>query len=128
MNRFHLLVKRDIHAPARAAWDLLTDTRRWPLWGPTVRDVVCTERWIRQGSSGQVLTPVGGWVPFIVTHYEHAHFWSWRVAGIRATGHRLVAHDEGSCRIVFELPYLWFPYALVCRRAVRNLARLLEGG
>jgi hypothetical protein len=126
--RFFLNVKRDIHAPVHAAWDLLTDTTRWPLWGPTTRDVVCTERWTREGSSGQVLTPAGGWVPFIVTGYEHAHFWSWRVAGIRATGQRLIAHDGGSCRIVFKLPYLWFPYALVCRRAVRNLARLLEGG
>jgi hypothetical protein len=47
-------------------------------------------------------------------------------AGIRATGHRLIACDENSCRVVFELPYWWLPYAPVCKRAASNMAQLLK--
>jgi hypothetical protein len=83
-------------------WRLLTDTSLWPLWGPTVRGVRCSERLIRKGSEGKVRTPFGWWVPFVITEYDDLHFWGWKVAGMRATGHRLIAYDENSCRVVFE--------------------------
>jgi hypothetical protein len=126
MSFFHISVKRDYRASPQSTWDLLTDTAKWPLWGPTVRSVTCSDRYIRQGSWGRVRTPIGLWLPFIITEYDHLHFWSWNVAGIRATGHRLIVFSEDSCRIVFELPVYWLPYALVCMRASRNMVELLE--
>jgi hypothetical protein len=125
MGMLRLSVTRDYRASPQSAWDLLTDTTQWPLWGPTVLAVTCTERFIRLGSRGRVQIPIGLWVPFIITEYEHLHFWNWKVAGMRATGHRLIAFDENSCRVVFELPYHWFPYAIVCRKAASKLGGLL---
>ena len=119
-------VSRHYHASPQMACQLLTDTILWPLWGPTVQDVSCSERFIRKGSEGKVLTPIGLWVPFLITEYDDLRFWGWKVAGIRATGHRLIAYDENSCRVVFELPYWWLPYAIVCRRAATNMAKLLK--
>ncbi len=119
-------VSRHYHASPQVAWQLLTDTTLWPLWGPTVRGVRCTERFIRKGSEGKVLTPIGLWVPFLITDYDAMRFWGWKVAGLRATGHRLIACDENSCRVVFELPCWWLPYVIVCRRAAANMAELLE--
>jgi hypothetical protein len=109
------------------AWQLLTDTTLWPLWGPTVRDVRCSERFIRKGSEGKVLTPIGLWVPFLITEYDDLHFWGWNVAGIRATGHRLIACGDNSCRVVFELPCWWLPYVIVCKKAATNIAELIKG-
>ena len=48
-------------------WELLTDTSQWPLWGPTVRAVECPVRYICQGTSGRVRTPIGLWLPFRTT-------------------------------------------------------------
>jgi len=73
-----------------------------------------------------VLTPIGLWVPFLITEYDALRFWGWKVGGIRATGHRLIACDEHSCRIVFEVPCWWFPYVIVCRKAAAKMAELLN--
>jgi hypothetical protein len=110
------------------AWELLTDTNQWPLWGPTVRAVECPVRYIRQGTSGRVQTPIGLWLPFRITEYDHGRYWTWRVAGIRATGHRLIRIDETSCRVTFEMPVAWLPYAIVCRIALKRIARILAAG
>jgi hypothetical protein len=125
-NLLTISVSRHYQASPQAAWQLLTDTTLWPLWGPTVRDVRCSERFIRKGSEGKVLTPIGLWVPFMVTEYDDFRFWGWRVAGIRATGHRLIASGDNSCRVVFELPCWWLPYVMVCRRAAANMDELLR--
>lgn len=119
-------VSRHYRASPQAAWHVLTDTTLWPVWGPTVRAVSCTERFIRKGSKGKVLTPIGLWVPFRITDYETLRFWGWNVGGIRATGHRLIACDEKSCRIVFEVPSWGFPYVIVCRMAATKIAKLLR--
>jgi hypothetical protein len=118
-------VSRHYHASSRELWRFLTDTFLWPMWGPTVLAVRCSERFIRKGSIGKVRTPIGVWLPFFITEYDDFHFWAWKVAGIRATGHRVIAHSDLSCRLVFELPVCGLPYALICRRANANLARLL---
>jgi len=125
MNLLRLSVKKDFRASPQSAWDLLTDTTQWPLWGPTVRGVTCSDRYIRQGSCGRVRTPIGLWVSFIITDYDHLHFWGWKVAGMHATGHRLITIDDNSCRVIFELPLFWLPYSLVCKKAASNMARLL---
>lgn len=65
----HTSVSRHYHASPQMAWRLLTDTSLWPLWGPTVRGVRCSERFIRKGSEGQVRAPFGWWIPFVRLPY-----------------------------------------------------------
>ena len=106
-------------------WDLITDTTQWPRWGPTVKRVQFPERFIRKGSSGQVLTAFGIWLPFVIDEYEHASFWSWKVATIKATGHRVQASETGGCYLWFEVPMVAAPYALVCQMALGRIKSLL---
>lgn len=91
-----------------------------------MRAVFAPERRIREGTRGWILTAFGLALPFRVTAYAEGRFWAWKVAGIPATGHRVVPLGPAACRVVFELPRLAAPYAAVCRRACRNLARLLD--
>lgn len=117
-------VARTIDAPAEVVWDLLVDTRRWPEWGPSVTDVECKDRRIYAGSTGRVQVIGGVWIPFEVTYLD-AYRWTWAVAGIPATGHRVEPYN-GSCRAVFEVPLLAAGYAPVCRLALSRIARLAE--
>lgn len=110
--------------PVSAAWQLLTDTRRWPEWGPTIRAVDADPPVICAGSRGRLQTIAGPWVPFEVTTLVEGQRWDWRVAGVPATGHRVEATATG-VRVVFEVPVLVAPYAAVCRLALRRLERLL---
>ena len=120
-----LAVSRRMHADPETVWRLLTDTTRWGEWGPSVRRVVCTERFIRKGSRGTVCTAVGPCVPFVITEYDHMVSWAWHVAGIPATGHRLVVHDPSACTVSFDMPWIWLPYTLICGRALSNIAGAL---
>ncbi len=120
-----ITVGREFGAAPETVWDLLTDTRLWPCWGPSVRAAYCSERRIGKGTRGWILTAFGLALPFRVTAYEEGRFWAWKVAGIPATGHRVIPLGPESCRLLFELPRLAAPYGAVCRRAARNLARLL---
>ena len=108
-----------------SVWGLITDTFQWPRWGPTVKSVQCSDRFIRQGSRGQVLTPFGIRLPFVVTEYEHARFWSWEVASLKATGHRLQAIESGGCYLWFDMPLITLPYAVICRMALNHIEGLL---
>jgi hypothetical protein len=105
----------DIDAPAEAVWNLLVDTGRWPEWGPSVLAVDCRERLIRAGTVGRLRTPLGIWIPFVITDFDAPRLWRWRVAGMPATGHRIESLDAERTRLVFELPAIAFPYAAVCR-------------
>jgi len=121
-------VSRAVAAPADAAWELLTDTARWPAWGPSVSAVASTDRRIRAGTTGRVR--VGGpgpglWLPFEVTACE-PHRWTWTVARLPATGHRVDPRDDG-CRVAFEVPPVAAAYVPVCRRALGRIADSLEG-
>ncbi|MFH5799281.1 SRPBCC family protein [Haladaptatus sp. CMAA 1911] len=122
----HIAVSRPTAAPPDRVWSVLTDTSEWPTWGPSVTDVECTDRVIRVGSTGRVRTPFGIWVPFEITACE-AFRWTWSVAGVPATGHRVEALETGS-RIVFELPLLAAGYVPVCRRALETVDRLAAEG
>lgn len=117
-------IDRRIDAPVEAAWDVLIDTRRWPEWGPSIRRVECTDERIRTGSTGRVWTVGGLELPFEITTCEDRR-WSWEVAGVSATGHRVEPLDRG-CRVVFELPLLAAGYAPVCLAALSRIAGLLE--
>ncbi len=116
-------VARVVPAPAATMWALLARPDRWPEWGPSVRAVECADDEIRTGTHGRVRTPVGLWLPFVITAVEPGCTWHWRVAGFAATGHRIEAIDAQHTRVVFEMPPWALPYALVCRMALRNLAR-----
>jgi hypothetical protein len=119
------VVDRVVDADPEAAWDLLTDTTRWTEWGPSVSGVRSSDRIIRQGTTGKVQVAGGPWVPFeIATCADYR--WTWRVARIPATGHRVEPVD-GRTRVVFEIPVLAGGYAVVCRRALERIEDILEG-
>ncbi|MTV24232.1 SRPBCC family protein [Nitriliruptoraceae bacterium ZYF776] len=122
-------IARTVAGGPTAAWELLADTRQWPRWGPTVAAVEADPPVVVAGSRGRVRTSVGVWLPFEVTEVDAGHRWAWRVAGVPATGHRVEATPAGT-RVVFEVPVLAAPYALVCLEALRRIDRLLrtDGG
>lgn len=119
-------VSRDLAVPPATAWRILTDTRTWSTWGPTVTEVIASDTTLTATTTGQVRSLVGPWVPFRVTSFEPGHRWAWHVAGIPATGHR-VEPTLGGCRVVFEVPIAVAAYAAVCQVALRRVARLAEG-
>jgi hypothetical protein len=123
-----LVVARDVAAGRDAAWDLLTDTDLWPDWGPSVRAVECDRRYVEAGTAGRVRLPGGVWLPFEITACA-PYRWTWRVARVPATGHRVDPPARGSaadrCRVGFELPVLAAGYAPVCLRALDRLDALL---
>ncbi len=114
-----LCIGREVDAPVGVAWDVLRDTETWPEWGPSVRAVDSAERYVREGTTGRVRTPLG-WLGFEVTTCRDRR-WTWRVAGVPATGHRAEPAGDGS-RVVFEVPPVAAAYAPVCRRACRRIA------
>jgi uncharacterized protein YndB with AHSA1/START domain len=116
----------EIPAPAAAAWKLLTDTSRWPEWGPSVCRVESAQQYIGPGSTGRVRTIIGVWLPFRVTQFVAGHRWDWEVAGIPATGHRVESLGPDRCRVVFQVPLLATPYLAVCRLAAHRIRNILE--
>ncbi len=115
-----------INAPAPRVWRLITDTRSWPRWGPTVRAVECSERFIHAGSTGRVRTPFGIWLPFVVVVFEpERYYWDWRVGGIAATGHRVEPRGSHQSLLSFSVPDWAIGYGMVCRLALVRIERLL---
>lgn len=119
-------VSRSFRKPCSYLWELLTDTTTWPQWGPSVKEVECRNRFIRKGTEGRVKTVGGIWLPFLITGYEEGRFWSWKVAGIPATGHRVEPRKDGLCRLTFEVPLIAVPYAYICKIALDRIAGILE--
>jgi hypothetical protein len=121
-------VDRRIDADPASAWALLVTPRRWPEWGPSVRAVDCDAEQIGEGTTGRVRIPGGVWLPFEITSYrgltDEAGRWTWRVAKIPATGHRVESVGSG-CRVVFEIPLAAAGYAPVCSKALDRIERAL---
>jgi len=120
-----LVADRVVDADPETVWTLLTDTERWPDWGPSVSDVRSSDRIIEAGTTGTVRVAGGPWVPFEVDTCED-YRWTWRVARIPATGHRVEPAAGGGTRVVFEIPLLAAGYAVVCARALDRIAELAE--
>ena len=98
---------------------------RHPIWGPTVKGVQLPERFIRNGSKGRVLTVFNIWVPFVIVKFEDGCFWSWKVASISATGHRIQPSD-GGCNLWFDIPIIAAPYFIVCQVALNRIQNLIS--
>ena len=121
-----LVVSRNVAAEADAVWDILTDTEQWPQWGPSVSDVRADSRYVSEGATGEVRVLGGPWVPYEVDSCRDRR-WTWRVARIPATGHRVEPVSGGS-RASFEIPLAASGYAPVCRVALGRIERLATGG
>ncbi len=115
-----------IAAPASRVWSILTDIEAWPVWGPSLDRVECAGRFIGAGSRGRVRTAVGIWLPFEIVQFVDGRYWSWKVAGIPATGHRVEPLGGDACRLSFEVPVLAAPYLAVCRIACRRIRSMAE--
>lgn len=120
-----LPVTLTVHAPAEQAWELLVDTRRWPVWGPSVRRVQSPPGRISRDCCGRVETILGFSVNFTVTDWVDNCYWRWRVAGIPATGHRVDALSDDSCRVTLTVPLPAFFYLPLCWLALRRIRRIL---
>ena len=118
-------VSRCIAAPPSAAWELLSATDSWTRWGPSVTAVEPSDSELAHGLRGRVRTPIGIWLPFRITDLEEQRSWSWTILGIPATSHHVDAAPEG-CRVTFSVPFIGYPYLLVCQLALKNIARELE--
>ncbi len=119
-------VGKVLSASSSAVWNFITDATRWTQWGPSVVDVDCKERFIRQGSRGRVKLPFGIWLPFVITDYKDQSYWSWRVLGIQATGHRIEPLGQDRCMLIFEVPTIASIYLLICWIALKKIARILN--
>ena len=89
-------------------------------------DIYQRKKYIKKGSHGRVKTALHFWVPFQITDLDSGKYWSWRVFGINATGHRVEPLDESSCRLVFQVPLWAAPYLVVCKIAVDRIVQLLN--
>lgn len=83
---------------------------------------MCRDLHIKKGSQGRLKTLIGLWVSFVVTEYEPGKYWSWRVSGIPATGHKVETGGKETCTLVF----FFAPYILVCKIALDRIASIAE--
>ncbi|MEQ8437483.1 MAG: SRPBCC family protein [Ilumatobacter fluminis] len=118
-------VEREIAVPAGEAWALLVDVERWPEWGPSVSDAGLDGEVFDLGATGWVRTAVGVRVPFEITSFDDGAQWGWKVAGVPATGHRVRPVTDDRCVVGLGVPPLVAAYALVCRRALATIDRIL---
>lgn len=108
------------------AWAALAGYTHWPSWGPSITAVEPSMGEVAMGDRGRVRTPVGGWLPFTIDDVEPGRRWTWHVAGLPATGHRVDPVGATRSRLVIEVPWWAAPYALVCRVALRRLVGVAE--
>lgn len=121
----------EVAAPAERAWDELVELSCWPRWGPTVRAARLDDGTghLSAGARGAVQTAVGVWLPFEVDDWVDAGprlSWSWRVGGVPATRHTVIALGPERCRLEMGVPW-WAPgYLPVVALAVNRIRRRLE--
>lgn len=72
-------------------------------------------------------TVTGMTLSFEVTVFDPGRQWSWTVAGVPATGHR-VDPTPGGCRVCFDVPWWAWPYLSVCAVALGRIDRLATEG
>ena len=123
-----LTVDRVIAAPPEALWQLLVDLDAWPRWGPPIRRAELDPPFgeLQLGATGRVYTYLPVAAPFIVDEFDPGRYWSWTVAGLPATNHRVDPADEGA-RVTIGVPWWSAPYLTVCAVALRRMQTLLTG-
>ncbi len=119
-------VSRGIRSSGDVVWRLITEFAQWPSWGPTVAAVKSEAKTVASGVRGTVVTPFGLAIPFVITDVDPGVSWSWRVAGVNATGHRVEATGDETCRLVFTVPWPFAPYVVVLIIGIRRVKRLAE--
>lgn len=124
----HWEVSRELDAASGEAWEILTDVRHWPAWGPSVRVATLDDggHTIFAHATGRVTTAVGVGLPFRITELDPGRSWRWDVAGVGATDHRVDPLDDERCRVTFGVPWIAAPYLAVCRIALGRIADLLD--
>ena len=115
-----------INADADGVWRILVDTSRWVEWGPSIRAVESTERFLTARASGRVRTVLGFSVPFAVSRFEPGKNWTWRIFGLPATTHEVESLGPKLSRLFFGVPLIAFPYLLFCSVALRRISSLVE--
>ena len=115
-----------VESPAERVWNLLIDFSEWPKWGPSIRSVSALADQAGPGVTGHVRTRIGVSLPFRITGWAPGRFWSWRVAGIAATGHRVEPLGPAVTRVTFTVPWVAAPYATVLAVGLDRLKRLAE--
>lgn len=122
----HLRTSIEIETPAHVAWALISEFEHWPEWGPTVTRVISEADSVAQGVTGKVQTLGGALLPFEITDLSDGRRWSWKVAGVEATGHEVEKIAPDRCRVVFTVPAVFFPYVAVLKLGLRRLKALAE--
>jgi hypothetical protein len=124
-RRRRLWVTRVVDAPAGQAWELLTCVPAWPSWGPLISGARIDGGVVACGARGEVALPAGIRLPFVITALDAPHEWSWQVAGVATTDHRVDDLGGGTCRVGFGVPWPAAPYLGVCQVALARIAGLL---
>lgn len=114
-----------LSASPETVWDIITDTRLWPVWGPSLLNVDCNDRYIQLGSEGRVKTLFFCWLPFTVTKFNHMQFWTWNIGPVKATGHTLTRKDEMSCELCFDMTWWAVMYIPICWLALIKIDKIL---
>ena len=122
----HIRTSIEVNAPADEVWRLIAEFDQWPQWGPTVVDVESEAMTVAAGVTGRVKTIAGLWIPFAITDVDHGRSWTWKVAGIPATGHYVMALGEAKTLVEFTVPIVAAPYALVLWAALKRLERIAD--
>ncbi len=123
-----LWTRRTVAADPSSVWDLLTDTDRWPEWGPTVQGgELDPPGRFRTGATGRVRTLAGIVLPFELTEVVEEQRWSWRIGPVPATAHTVEPVDGGT-RVGFGVPLPAAAYLPVCALGLRRIDALLTGG
>ena len=111
-------------SPTRA-WETISDTYTWNLWGPSITAVDTRERFIKLGATGRIRTILGVWLPFRITSFKPQKYWDWQVGGMSATGHHIEPLAPERCRLSFTVPIWAAPYGIICHVALNRIDRLL---
>lgn len=107
---------------------MLTRFEDWPRWGPSVLSVSSPSAAAGPGVRGSVRTVVGIRLPFVITHWIEGSEWSWRVAGLPATGHRVEPSGDSATLVTFSVAWPAAPYAAVLDAGLDRLRQLAEEG
>lgn len=121
----------DVAAPSERAWEELVALRNWPGWGPTVSGARLDDGGARvhAGATGSVRTPLGVWLPFTVDQWHEdgsRRTWGWRVAGVPATTHSVVARGRDRCRVEMTVPWFAPAYLGVVALALSRIRDRVE--